>query len=277
MTPTRLSPQTYIEHLQADAARCLDALAEAGPDARVPTCPRWTGDDLLDHLREVHWRWGRIVADNITDSAGARALQAPPRPAEHDDLVAAAREATAALVATLRDAPADRPAWSWTGDRTVAFTQRRQAHEACIHRLDAELTLAPDGSARTPVDALLAADGIDEALRVFVASCPSWAVRTPQEGRTLRIVATDTGTTWLVTVARLTGIDRRGREHDRASVIVAGDDHADGHVRPAAILSGPAEDLQAWLWGRPTRSDLHRTGDSTLLGEFEGIVTATRV
>lgn len=277
MTSTRLSPDAYVAHVEADSTRFVEALEQVPPDSSVPTCPGWSAADLLDHLRQVQWRWGRVVADGLTDSGAARALQAPPRPEAYDELLAAARATATDLASTLRDAPPDRPAYSWTADRTAGFTQRRQAHEACIHRLDAELVLAPDGSAITPVDALLAADGVDEALRVFVAACPSWADVTPTPGRTLRVVATDTGTTWLVTLARLTGTDKRGREHDRASVVVAGDDHADGHVRPAAIVSGPAEDLQAWLWGRPTRADLHRTGDPAVLGEFDGVVAATRV
>ena len=36
------------------------------------------------------------------------------------------------------------PAWTWSAEQTVGFTLRRQAHEALIHRLDAEQT-AGDG------------------------------------------------------------------------------------------------------------------------------------
>ena len=50
----------------------------------------------------------------------------------------------------------------------MGFVRRRQAHEALIHRIDAELT----AGRRTPVDPLLGADGVDEALRVMYGGVP---------------------------------------------------------------------------------------------------------
>ena len=52
--------------------------------------------------------------------------------------------------------------WSWANDQTAGFSYRRQAHEALIHRLDAELA----GGERTAIDARLAADGVGEVLGV---------------------------------------------------------------------------------------------------------------
>lgn len=139
-----------------------------------------------------------------------------------------------------------------------------------MHRLDAELTVAPDGSARTPIDAALAADGVDEALRVVLSAAPPWATITPQAGRTVRVVATDTGDTWLVTLARRTGSDPEGREHDDPTIYVAGQDPVDGTVHPAGILSGTAEDLYCRLWRRPVLTEPQRAGDQALVAELEG-------
>jgi hypothetical protein len=44
--------------------------------------------------------------------------------------------------------------------QSLGLFLRRQAHEALIHRLDAELTMGE----RTPMDADINADGVDEAL-----------------------------------------------------------------------------------------------------------------
>ena len=54
--------------------------------------------------------------------------------------------------------------WMWNLDgRHAGYIARRQAHEALIHRIDAELT----AGRRTPVDAALGTDGIDEVLSVM--------------------------------------------------------------------------------------------------------------
>src|SRR5205823_7007051 len=71
----------------------------------------------------------------------------------------ASRELADVLAAT----PPDTRAWTWSEDQTVGFIRRRQAHEALIHRVDAELT----AGRRTPMDPGLSADGVDEALRVM--------------------------------------------------------------------------------------------------------------
>ncbi|WP_238993563.1 hypothetical protein [Nocardioides caldifontis] len=58
----------------------------------------------------------------------------------------------------------------WAEDRTVGYIRRRQAHEALIHRLDAELT----AGTVTALDPTLASDGVDEALDVMFGGCPPW-------------------------------------------------------------------------------------------------------
>ena len=88
-------------------------------------------------------------------------------------LLAAYDDAHASFVAALEAADPAEPAHSWSGDpanHTVAFTYRRQAHEALIHRLDAELA----AGAVTPLDTALAADGVDEALDWMYGNLPPW-------------------------------------------------------------------------------------------------------
>ena len=47
-----MDPATHIAHLEADAARLLDAYREA-PNADVPTCPPWDRAALLHHVGEL--------------------------------------------------------------------------------------------------------------------------------------------------------------------------------------------------------------------------------
>ncbi len=57
----------------------------------------------------------------------------------------------------------------WADDKTAGYIARRQAHEALVHRLDAELTVGD----RTPLDPRLAADGVDEALGSCAVTSPT--------------------------------------------------------------------------------------------------------
>lgn len=266
---TRLDPDRYLAAVAADAARFVDVLATVPDGTRVPTCPDWNVEDLLHHLGQVHHFWALVITTGVRDDAEAEALTPLPRPDDRQTLLDVVRGASGRLLDALDSTPADAEAWTWApDDHTVGFIQRRQAHEACIHRLDAELTAAPDGSARTAINPMLATDGVDEALRLIGAAVPPEATVEPEEDRLVRVVASDTGTTWLATMTRVV-VRQDGRPRASQGISVADVDPADGTVRPVAILSGTAEDLDCSFWGRPTLGDLHRTGDLTLLAEFE--------
>ena len=95
----------------------------------------------------------------------------PPRPPTYDAMLAAFAEHSAALVDALAAADPAEPAWHWAPTQTVGTSYRRQAHEALIHRLDAEQT----AGLVTPLDAELAADGVLEALDVmYGGDAPDW-------------------------------------------------------------------------------------------------------
>ena len=80
----------------------------------------------------------------------------------------------------------------FAGPTTAAFWFRRQAHETAVHRWDAQRAATP--SSVDPIDATLAADGVDEWLEVFV---PRFLARTgvPDDlvGATLHLHCTDEG------------------------------------------------------------------------------------
>lgn len=269
-TSTGLTPDRYLEAIESNSARFAEALTDIPGDARVPTCPAWNTDELIHHLAVVQHFWGGVVREGLTEKDQVDALRERdplPDAESHEALLELLRDATARLVDALRDRSPNEPVWSWSPEQTAGFVLRRQAHEACIHRIDAELTAAPDGSARTLVDPMLAADGVDEVLRLIATFCPA-ASGAPENGRDedtrrLRVVASDTGTTWLVTVGpNASGID------------VAEHDPADGTVRPSAIVTGTAEDLVCTFWGRPPIGAIHRTGDLVLVAELERVLAS---
>jgi uncharacterized protein (TIGR03083 family) len=255
-------PPDFLTHLAAESARFLQVLGATPPDAPVPTCPDWTADDLLWHLGEVQWFWGTIVRDGLT---GEQAEQRKPgRPAGRNTLIEFYRRSSRDLGLALAAAAPDQAAWTWSDDHTVGFIRRRQAHEALIHRIDAELTAGD----RTSMDPALSADGVDEALRVMFAALPGWATFTPEPDRTLRVTVTDTADSWLVVLGTMTGSDG-GTSYHEPCIAVA---DTDPGGEAAAMVSGAAHDLDCWLWGRPPAGQVSRTGDPGVLDDFGAIV-----
>jgi uncharacterized protein (TIGR03083 family) len=254
----------YREHLARESARFAEAIRQAPPEAPVPSCPDWNADDLLWHLGEVQFLWSTVVREKVP---GARAEElTPARPAGRAGLLAFYARASRGLAEILAATSPDTPAWTWSDDHTVGFILRRQAHEALIHRVDAELT----AGSRTPIDARLAADGVDEGLRVMYGGCPPWGTFTPAPGRTVRIRATDTGHSWLVTLGRFTGTDPDdGTSYDQPDICAA---ETDSGAPAAAGISGAAADLDCWLWHRETTGPVERSGDAGVLGEFGAII-----
>jgi uncharacterized protein (TIGR03083 family) len=232
----------FIQVLDQQGLDLAAAAAEAGPDAKVPTCPDWQVRDLLRHTGVVH-RWATsFIAEGHTS----------PRPEGGlPDLDGTAlldwfRDGHRRLVDTLATAPPDVECWHFLpAPSPLAFWARRQAHETTVHRVDAE---SARGTALEAIAASLdphfAADGVDELLRGFHAR-PKSAVRTG-EPRILRVRATDTeGAVWTVRLSPQPPVTERGD---------AGD--ADCEV------TGTAGQLYLALWNRLPLPTV--TGDDAL-------------
>ena len=163
-------------------------------------------------------------------------------------------QASAGLVAALRDAdPAD-PAWTWSKEQTVGFILRRQAHEALIHRLDAELTTTGHF---TELDPALAADGVEEVLDVMFGGCPEWGEFSPL-AHYIRVELTDTGDDVWVQLGRFSGTDPSDETHYDEDDIHVVDDPG---VEPDAVISAPAGVMDARLWRRGDGDSIHLAGD----------------
>ena len=191
----------YLDHIVAESVAFAAALRRGDLAAMVPTCPEWTLADLGFHLAEVQYFWGRIVDGLLLDPEEIAPLERP----DDADIPNLFDVQSLRLVTALRQRDPEDPCWTWheTGS-TVSWVLRRQAHEALIHRVDAELA---SGDA-APLDRALAVDGVDEILTVMVGGYPSWADFTP-DGTSVAIRLTDSERTWQLTGGRMAGTSPR--------------------------------------------------------------------
>ncbi len=267
----------FLDHLAAESARFRQLLADAPAGAIVPTCPDWDADDLLWHLADVQWFWGGIAQYRLTTSEQVEAYgrTRPERPADRAGLLAAFDAASARLLEQLSQLPPDTELWMWADEHTAGYIRRRQAHEALIHRLDAEATAGIAPTDRAPIDARLAADGVDEALRIMRGYEPEPGLSHEELSAPATIATVDTMHAWTVIPVRVTGT-YDGRAIDLLRFLVAdgpaggGSDASDDASAPE--VCGTAADLDCWLWNRPLVGELSRTGDPTALAAVDSVL-----
>jgi len=248
-----LEPTVLLDAVRRESARFREVLGGCDPGARVPACPDWDAADLLWHLGEVQWFWSHVV--RTRPAPPDETLAHPERPASYDGLLAAFDEHSAALVDALAGADPDEPAWHWSPVRTVGASYRRQAHEALVHRLDAEQS----AGVVTPLDPTLAADGVHEALTVMYGGAHPDFVGT---GGLVAVELTDTGDALHVELGRIVAGDHTGLH------LVLRDPGAAG-----AVVRGTAGDVDAWLWHRRGDDAVTTEGDPELLDALTAAVS----
>jgi uncharacterized protein (TIGR03083 family) len=236
----------HIAELDRQGQALAAAAGRAGLDAAVPPCPGWRVRALLDHTGGVH-HW---AAAHVREGASCNQQDLVPAPAtgvlewyvaEH-----------AALVTALREAPADIDSWTFLpAPSPLAFWARRQAHEAAIHRADAEAA----AGTRPTYPTEFAADGIDELVTGFVARRRGRLVSDPP--RTLLIAPTDSPLRWHVTI-RPDG-RRISKEAAPADCTVA----------------GSASELYQLLWNRGSRERVEVDGDPAALDLWRDLAHVT--
>ena len=257
----------YADVIARESARAADVLAHVPLTAPVPSCAGWSAADLAYHLGEVQDFWSQCVAHAPAGPDDAQDTERRP----DDELVPFLRTRTEALLAALAGRDATDPCWSWspTGG-TVGWVLRRQAHEALVHRVDAEQTaglpVADPGTA-------LAADGVDEMLGVMVSGLPSWASFAP-DGQRVRLLATDAGREWVLAFGRFHGTSpTTGREYDEECAELVGGAPWEGEDEDVtAAVSGSAWDLDLWLWGRGGADALTMDGDRAAVDRLRAII-----
>ena len=247
-----------LDVIHTHSAGLAELIAASPADVLVPTCGDWTLSDLAWHMVEVQDFWVHVIGSR---PATPTDYVEPDRPADAE-LAERLGQATTDLIAALTVAdPADE-AWSWAVEHTVAFTLRRQSHEALVHHLDAVLAV---GAPLPDIATELAADGVDEMTGVFLSETPDWASFTRSDG-VIELSATDTGDSWTFAFGRMVGTSpRTGKDHDLDAVVAV-----EGES-PDTALASDALSLDLWLWGRAGTADLRVTGDGRLVERLRNV------
>ena len=228
----------------------LGDAADADPTAAVPAAPGWDTTELLRHVGMIHARTSVILRTGTMERPSRRNGMLPEPPA--DGVAAWYRTTLAELVADLGalDDP-DRPVYSFSPEHQRAgFWPRRMAQETTIHRVDAEQAA---GRTVAPIDPALAVDGIDEVFTVFVPALG--AGRSPGDGRTVHLHATDAEGEWTIRFA------------DGALAVET------GHAKGDAAVRGQAGELLLWLWGRRPLAGLEVVGDADAVAALRTVTT----
>ncbi len=266
---TRLPFPSYLTHLETESARFREVLEACDPAARVPGCPDWDAVELLWHLTGVQSFWAGVVTGRPaapSESGTEEAIANRQRPETHEDRLAAFDAASAALQDALRDADPAEAAWTWSEDQSVGFTYRRQAHEALIHRLDAEQTAGQV----TALDPALAADGVAEALGVMYGGAPPWGRFDPLPQH-VRFDLTDVGTSVWAQLGVFSGTDPdSGKTYTDEDDVALVDDPG---TEPDVVVSGSAGDVDAWLWHRGGADALRVEGDPAVRERLGAILS----
>jgi uncharacterized protein (TIGR03083 family) len=259
----------FNEALAANSNRFRDVLAGVPAATRVPSCPDWAADDLLWHLTEVQSFWGTIVDRGLQTDEEVGAVAAPGRPVDRDAAIALFERVSLHLAVILDATDDDTPVWTWTPNHTVGWVRRRQAQEALMHRVDAELT----AGLPSEIDPALAVDGVDELLTQFGSEPPAWGAFDPS-GMLVEVrsespldPAEVAGVTRLVRMGvarhvrlgRFRGVDPSGQMHDEPDYQPVRQPHG-----PAdSVLEGSPVDLLLWMWGRSEGTGISVTGDQS--------------
>ena len=240
-----LNPGAYLEVLTADS-EAFAALAAANLHLQVRACPDWTIADLVSHLGGVY-SWATAAVEgggNRPDKERARP------PTDESELMPWFAEWRRRVIEALSARRPEEVAWSFAGDATIGWWQRRQALETAVHLYDVQSA----GGAPATIGPELAADGIDEFLYVLLPNHLRRNQALDLSG-TLHLHATDAPGEWQVDFTGPDVVVRR--EHGKADTAVR----------------GPAADLYLWLWNRvdPSYGGLEVFGDTEVLEEWRRV------
>lgn len=256
----------YLAALDRESNRFASVTRAAEHEAPVPSCPEWRLADLIWHLTEVQYFWATIVDDLIQDPEQVPSLERP----EDGALAEAFAVQSGRLLNALTRREPEEDCWSWHDEgHSVGWVRRRQAHEALIHRVDAELATG----SRSPVDRELGADGVDEILRVTIDldNLPEWAIF-EADGTSARVETSDDSASWSMNFGRFVGSSPvSGNEYDFMAAQLT------PSVEPTAIIRGAPDDLDLWLWGRGPIDSLSISGDMRIAEKLrEAAIEATQ-
>jgi uncharacterized protein (TIGR03083 family) len=234
-----MDPHEHLAALRLESERF--GLAARGPlGARVPSCPEWSLGDLVWHLAGVQWFWSQVVRTQAVDREGIE----PPVDRPDEELPSWFDDVSAGLTEALEFADVSTRVWSWAGgQQDIAWVARRQAHEAAVHRWDAQRAIGEP----EPVAADLAADGIDEFFEWMFGPEDAMGL---DGAVAVRLAPSDGERSWVMRV-------EDGRRELGVDVATAD-----------VTARGSTSDLLLLLWRRLTPDDIQVEGDRAALERF---------
>jgi uncharacterized protein (TIGR03083 family) len=192
--------------------------------------------DLIVHTGSVHRRTVVVLEERPQDPVPR---QYPDPSVQGSVLVDWFEEGLRRLCAAFESTPASTKVLSFSQDHTAGFWLVRMAVETTTHRWDAESA----GGSAAPIDARLAACGIDEFAVLEIPKLENHESGGPPHA--LLLESRDFPAAWVLTLLK------RGASMLRRETQVEAD----------SVVAGPANDLYLALTGRGELGDLHRSGD----------------
>ena len=251
----------YLQHIRDESRRFREVLASCDPAAPVPSCPDWACGRPALAPRRGPVVLGPHGPDPARRPRRARRGSGPPRLVRGP--AGGLRRVLRGLVAALEGADPAETAWTWSTEQTVGFIFRRQAHEALIHRLDAELTAGhghPAGPARwRPTGWRRPRRDVRRAARRGASSPPL-----PHH---VRVDITDTGERCGSRSAASPAPTPRTTSTTTRTTSTSSTTPASS---PTPSSTGRPAPLDAWLWRRGDDSQIRVAGDRRGLRPLPG-------
>jgi uncharacterized protein (TIGR03083 family) len=199
---TELNAEHARRAIVEQTRRLAESAVAAGPDAVVPTAPKWTVADLVEHVgQSQHWV-AEIIERRITDPAKLPTEMAvlPTDPREWQAWLSESAQRVASACA---DDALDAPVFNPAGDERsgTRFWLSSVVNETVVHGFDAASAAGRPADSDADTDAGIDAD-IAAALisnHFAMLTSPAWEARRSESahairgtGQTLQWLATDT-------------------------------------------------------------------------------------
>ncbi|WP_051476739.1 maleylpyruvate isomerase family mycothiol-dependent enzyme [Arthrobacter sp. Br18] len=241
--PYALSFGRYRELLSSEF-EALAALIDGTLAVPVPSCPGWSGEDLVRHTAIVYLQKAETIRTGSRPGKGW-----PPVGIGSMPPGALLWHCYERLIAQFDAHDPDDAAESWVpGDQTVGFWVRRLTHETAMHRYDLELA---GGGPTTAFDADLAVDGIDEVLSVMLGRG-----RADPAASGAVVLVESAGRSWSVS------LEQAAARLDRTPVAEGGAADSAAPDTAASTVRGAPQEVLLWLWGRGTLPSSSISGDA---------------
>lgn len=199
---TELNPERVRRAIVEHTRRLAESAVAAGPDSAVPTAPKWTVTDLVEHVGQTqHWV-AEIIERRITDPAQLPTELAvlPADPGEWQAWLSASAQRVANACS---DEALDAPVFNPAGDERpgTRFWLSSLLNEAVVHGFDAAnatnaANAANPAGRAADIDAEVAAALIGNHLAMLTS--PTWELQRSASalairgtGQTLQWLATD--------------------------------------------------------------------------------------